>query len=157
MKIQLLVVGASPKSYLKEGEELYSSRLNNYIPFEKVEIADLKNAKNLSKDQIRSEEGILILNKIKPTDFVVLLDEKGKSFRSTDFAVWLQEIMNQGPKKMVFVVGGAYGFSEEVYNRANRKISLSDMTFTHQMIRLLFCEQLYRAFTILRNEPYHHE
>ena len=147
MKIQLLVVGASPKSYLKEGEELYSSRLNNYIPFEKLEITDLKNAKNLSKEQIKFEEGNLILNKLKPTDFVVLLDEKGKSFRSTDFAAWLQEIMNQGPKKLVFVVGGAYGFSEEVYNRANRKISLSDMTFTHQMIRLLYVVRHPRVYS----------
>lgn len=157
MKIKLLTIGATPKNYLQEGEQLFEKRLVNYIPFEKIEIPDLKNAKNLSKDQIKTEEGKQILQKISTTDFVVLLDERGKEMRSIDFADWLQQVMNQGPKHIVFVVGGPYGFSDEVYARANRKLSLSKMTFSHQMIRLFFMEQLYRAFSILKNEPYHHE
>lgn len=157
MKIKLLTIGATPKNYLQEGEQLFEKRLVNYIPFEKIEISDLKNAKNLSKDQIKTEEGKQILQKISTTDFVVLLDERGKEMRSIDFADWLQQVMNQGPKHIVFVVGGPYGFSDEVYARANRKLSLSKMTFSHQMIRLFFMEQLYRAFSILKNEPYHHE
>ncbi len=157
MKIKLLTVGSTPKNYLQEGEQLFEKRLLNYTSFEKIEIPDLKNAKSLSKDQIKHEEGKLILQKISNTDFVVLLDERGKEFRSVDFADWMQQIMNQGPKQVIFVVGGPYGFSDEVYNRAQRKLSLSQMTFSHQMIRLFFMEQLYRVFTILRNEPYHHE
>ena len=157
MKIKLLTIGATPKNYLQEGEQLFEKRLSNYISFEKVEIPDLKSAKNLSKDQIKREEGKQILQKLTPTDYVVLLDERGKELRSVDFADWLQQVMNQGPKQLVFVVGGPYGFSDEVYARANRKLSLSQMTFSHQMIRLFFMEQLYRAFSILKNEPYHHE
>lgn len=157
MKIKLLTVGATPKNYLLEGEMLYDKRINNYIAFEKIEIPDLKNAKSLSKEQIKEEEGKLILQRIQSSDIVVLLDERGKEMRSVDFSAWLQQIMNQGPKQLIFVVGGPYGFSEEVYSRANRKLSLSQMTFSHQMIRLFFMEQLYRAFSILKNEPYHHE
>jgi 23S rRNA (pseudouridine1915-N3)-methyltransferase len=157
MKIKLLTIGATPKNYLLEGEMLYDKRINNYIAFEKIEIPDLKNAKSLSKAQIKAEEGKLILQKIQSSDIVVLLDERGKEMRSVDFSDWLQQIMNQGPKQLIFVVGGPYGFSEEVYSRANRKLSLSQMTFSHQMIRLFFMEQLYRAFSILKNEPYHHE
>jgi len=157
MKIKLLVIGATARSYLKEGEELFIKRLSNYVAFEKVEIPDLKNAKNLSREQIKSEEGKLILQKINPTDFVTLLDERGKEYRSVEFAQWLQTTFNQGPKHLVFVVGGPYGFSEDVFQRGNANISLSKMTFSHQMIRLFFVEQLYRAFTILKNEPYHHE
>jgi 23S rRNA (pseudouridine1915-N3)-methyltransferase len=157
MKIKLLTVGATPKNYLLDGEMLFEKRINNYMAFEKVEIPDIKNAKSLSKEQIKVEEGRLILNKIQSSDIVVLLDERGKELRSIDFAAWMQQIMNQGPKQLVFVVGGPYGFSEEVYARSDRKLSLSQMTFSHQMIRLFFMEQLYRAFTILKNEPYHHE
>jgi 23S rRNA (pseudouridine1915-N3)-methyltransferase len=157
MKIKLLTVGATPKNYLLEGEMLYDKRINNYIAFEKIEIPDLKNAKSLSKEQIKEEEGKLILQRIQSSDIVVLLDERGKEMRSVDFSAWLQQIMNQGPKQLIFVVGGPYGFSEEVYSRANRKLSLSQMTLSHQMIRLFFMEQLYRAFSILKNEPYHHE
>lgn len=157
MKIKLLTIGATPKNYLFEGELVFDKRINNYVAFEKVEIPDLKRVKNLSKEQIKNEEGKLILQKIQSSDTVVLLDERGKELRSMDFAEWLQQIMNQGPKQLVFVVGGPYGFSDEVYTRANRKLSLSQMTFSHQMIRLFFMEQLYRAFSILKNEPYHHE
>lgn len=157
MKIKLLTIGATPKNYLLEGALVFEKRVSNYISFEKIEIPDIKNAKNLSKDQIKTEEGKLLLQKINTTDFVILLDEKGKEMRSTDFAEWMQLIMNQGPKQIVFVVGGPFGFSDAIYNRGNRKLSLSQMTFSHQMIRLFFMEQLYRAFTILKNEPYHHE
>ena len=157
MKIKLLTIGATPKTYLLDGEMLFDKRLNNYVAFEKIEIPDIKNAKNLSKEQIKVEEGRLILQKMQISDVVVLLDERGKELRSIDFAAWMQHIMNKGPKQLVFVVGGPYGFSEGVYARADRKLSLSQMTFSHQMIRLFFMEQLYRAFTILKNEPYHHE
>ena len=157
MKIKLITIGATPKNYLQEGELLFEKRLGNYIAFEKIEIPDLKNAKSLSQDQIKNEEGKLILQKISNSDIVVLLDERGKEMRSVGFADWLQQIMNQGPKQILFIVGGPYGFSDEVYARANRKLSLSQMTFSHQMIRLFFMEQLYRAFSILKNEPYHHE
>jgi len=157
MKIKLLTIGATPKNYLQDGEQLFEKRINNYIGFEKLEIPDLKNAKNLSIEQIKAEEGKLILQKIQASDFVVLLDERGKEMRSLEFANWLQQVMNQGHKQLVFVVGGPYGFSDDVYSHANRKISLSQMTFSHQMIRLFFMEQLYRGFSILKNEPYHHE
>jgi 23S rRNA (pseudouridine1915-N3)-methyltransferase len=157
MKIKLLVVGATPKNFLKEGEDLYIKRLNNYVPFEKIEIPDLKNAKSLSKEQIKAEEGKLLLQKLSNTDFVVLLDERGKEYRSVEFADWLQNVFNQGPKQIVFIVGGPYGFSDEVYQRAQQKLALSKMTFSHQMIRVFFVEQLYRGFSILKNEPYHHE
>jgi 23S rRNA (pseudouridine1915-N3)-methyltransferase len=157
MKITLLVVGQTPKNYLVDGENLFIKRLEKYTKFEKIELPDLKNAKNLSNDQIKTEEGKRILQKINKTDFVVLLDEKGKTYRSVEFADWLQNTFNQGPKQLVFVVGGPYGFSTDIYARANQKISLSKMTFSHQMIRLFFLEQLYRAFSILKNEPYHHE
>ncbi len=157
MKIKLLVVGQTPKNYLSDGEAVFTSRLNKYINFEKQEIPDLKNAKNMTTEQIKQEEGKLLLQKIGTTDLVVLLDEKGKEYRSVDFAQWLQNTFNQGPKQIVFVVGGPYGFSDDVYTRANQKIALSKMTFSHQMIRLFFVEQLYRAFSILKNEPYHHE
>ena len=157
MKIKLLVVGQTPKNYLSDGEAIFTSRLNKYINFEKQEIPDLKNAKNMTTTQIKQEEGKLLLQKIGAADLVVLLDEKGKEYRSVDFAQWLQNTFNQGPKQIVFVVGGPYGFSDDVYARANQKIALSKMTFSHQMIRLFFVEQLYRAFSILKNEPYHHE
>ena len=157
MKIKLLVVGQTPKNYLSDGEAIFTSRLNKYINFEKQEIPDLKNAKNMTTEQIKQEEGKLLLQKIGTTDLVVLLDEKGKEYRSVDFAQWLQNTFNQGPKQIVFVVGGPYGFSNDVCARANQKIALSKVTFSHQMIRLFFVEQLYRAFSILKNEPYHHE
>ena len=135
---------------------MYVSRLKHYVPFSLVEIPELKNASALSQDQIKEREGELILAALKPSDEVVLLDEHGKQFRSVEFAQHLQERMNRG-RDLVFVVGGAYGFSQKVYDRAPGRLSLSPMTFSHQMVRTVFAEQLYRAFTILRGEPYHHE
>ena len=157
MKIKLIVVGKTNERFLQEGEAEYAKRLGKYISFEKIEIPDLKNAKNLSKDQIKTAEGKLILDKIESHGTIILLDDKGKDFTSKKWANWIQEQMNRGYKHITFIVGGAYGFSDEVYNKANGKISLSRMTFSHQMVRLFFTEQLYRAFTILNNEPYHHE
>ena len=157
MRIKVVCIGKTGKPFLTEGENEYLKRLRHYAPVEKIELADIKNAKKLSTDQIKKEEGKLLLSKISNSDQVQLLDEKGASFRSIDFARFLQKQFNQGDKTLVFLIGGAYGFSDDVYNRANGKISLSEMTFSHQMIRMLFLEQLYRALTILKGEPYHHE
>ena len=157
MKITLLTVGKTDIKWVKEGLEMYVSRLKHYINFELTEIPELKNVSALSKEQIKLKEGELILKHLKPADFLVLMDEKGKEFRSIQFASMLEEKLNRGGRDMVFVIGGAYGFSEAVFSRADDKISLSKMTFSHQLVRTIFAEQLYRAFTILNNEPYHHE
>ena len=157
MKIKLIVVGKTHKSFLLEGEQEYVKRMKKYISFEKIEISDLKNAKNLTLNQIKQEEGQLILSKLDKGAMLVLLDEKGKEYTSVNFANWIQSEMNRGHKSINFVVCGAYGFSEEIYQIANQKIALSKMTFSHQMVRLFFIEQVYRAYTILNNEPYHHE
>ena len=157
MKITLLTVGKTDRDWVKQGLDIYVARLKHYIPFSIVEIPELKNVSALSKDQIKSKEGELIFKNIKPTDDVILMDEHGKEYTSVDFASILQRKISLEGKDMVFVIGGAYGFSEEVYKRANSKISLSKMTFSHQMVRAIFTEQLYRAFTIMRGEPYHHE
>ena len=127
------------------------------MPFQVVEIPELKNASALSRDQIKSREGELVLKNLRPSDEVILLDEKGREYRSTDFAALLQEKLSRSSRDLVFVIGGAYGFSPEVYSRADGKMSLSQMTFSHQMVRTIFAEQLYRAFTIIKGEPYHHE
>jgi 23S rRNA (pseudouridine1915-N3)-methyltransferase len=157
MKIKLLVIGKTDDRNLNQLIENYQKRLQHYIKFELEVIPDIKNVKSLSQLQQKEKEGTLILQRLKPTDQLVLLDEKGKDFRSIAFANWLQKKMNAGSKQLVLVIGGPYGFSEAVYQKANGKISLSKMTFSHQMIRLFMVEQLYRGFTILRNEPYHHE
>ena len=157
MKITLLTVGKTDVKWVKEGLDLYVSRLEHYVPFQVKEIPELKNVSALDKVQIKSREGALILKSLRPADEVVLLDEGGREFRSADFAAWLQERFTRGSRDLVFVVGGAYGFSPEVYARADSKLSLSKMTFSHQMVRTIFAEQLYRAFTIMRGEPYHHE
>lgn len=157
MKIILLVIGKTHASYLKEGLAEYQKRLRHYISFEMQVIPDLKKKKNLSEEQQKHAEGLLIVQQLKAGDHVVLLDEKGKSYSSRKFARFLQERMNAGSKRLIFVVGGPYGFSEDVYTLAKGKISLSEMTFSHEMIRLFFTEQVYRAFTILRGEPYHHD
>jgi 23S rRNA (pseudouridine1915-N3)-methyltransferase len=157
MKVQLICVGKTERSYLKEGESEYLKRLKHYCSFEKIEIPELKNAKKMSEDQIKAEEGKLILAKVDRSTQLILLDENGKSFNSVGFSKFIQKKFNQGGKSIVFVVGGAYGFSEEMYARANGKISLSEMTFSHQMVRLFFIEQIYRALTILKGEPYHHQ
>jgi len=157
MKIKLLVVGKTNNRHLISLIDDYTKRLKFYIPFEMEIIPDIKRAKNMSEANLKKAEGDAILKHIATADNVILLDEKGKSFSSVGFSKLLQKKMNSGLKTLVFVIGGPYGFGEDVYNRANGKISLSSMTFSHQMVRLFFVEQLYRAFTILRNEPYHHE
>jgi len=157
MKIKLLAIGKTDDKNLQVLINTYEKRLKHYIKFELEIIPDIKNVKNLSIKLQKEKEGELILKKLQPTDSLVLLDEKGKEFRSIEFSSFLQKKMNTGVKQMVFVIGGPYGFSEKVYKKAVGKISLSKMTFSHQMIRLFFVEQLYRAFTILKNEPYHHE
>ena len=156
MDMTLLTVGKTDVKWVKEGLDLYASRLVHYVPFSVVEIPQLKNAAALSQAQIREKEGELILQRLRSADAVWLLDEHGKEFRSVDFAAWTGRLAAAG-RNVVFVIGGAYGFSEKVLARADGKISLSKMTFSHQMVRTIFAEQLYRAFTILRGEPYHHE
>ena len=157
MNIKLLTIGKTDSKALQTLIDDYTKRLSFYVKFELEIIADIKNAKNLSESQQKEKEGELILAKITPTDSLILLDENGKSFSSVDFSTELQKKMNSGIKTLVFVIGGPYGFSDEVYAKAQGKISLSLMTFSHQMVRLFFIEQLYRGFTILRNEPYHHQ
>lgn len=157
MKITLLTVGKTDRDWVKQGMDIYVSRLKHYIPFSVVEIPELKNVSALSKDQIKTREGELILKNIRPTDDVILLDERGREHTSVELAKVIQGKISYGGRDMVYVIGGAYGFSEEVYRRADSKISLSRMTFSHQMVRAIFTEQIYRAFTIMRGEPYHHE
>jgi 23S rRNA (pseudouridine1915-N3)-methyltransferase len=157
MKIKLLAIGKTDHKQLMQLISEYQKRLTHYVRFELEIIADIKNAKNLSQLQQKEKEGQLILSKIQTSDQLLLLDDKGKHFTSIEFSQFLQKKMNTGLKQLVFVIGGPYGFSEEVYKKASGKISLSKMTFSHQMIRLFFIEQLYRGFTILKNEPYHHE
>lgn len=156
MKIALIQVGGTVDSYLKTGVEEYLKRLKHYTSFEIIELKDQKNASRLSKDQLKFKEGKDILAKVANGDFVVVLDERGRQQTSEEFSQFIQNKMNQSCKRLVFIIGGAFGFSDEVYQRANQKLGLSKMTFSHRMIRLLFVEQLYRAHTILRNEPYHH-
>ncbi|MBR5198939.1 MAG: 23S rRNA (pseudouridine(1915)-N(3))-methyltransferase RlmH [Bacteroidales bacterium] len=157
MKITLLTVGKTDKDWVKQGMDIYISRLKHYIPFSVVEIPELKNVSSLTKDQIKTREGELILKNVRPTDDLILMDERGKQYTSVEFAKIIQDKISYTGKDMVYVIGGAYGFSDAVYQRANSKISLSKMTFSHQMVRAIFVEQLYRAFTIMKGEPYHHE
>ncbi len=157
MNIKLLTIGKTDNKNLQILIDEYSKRLGFYIKFELEIIPDIKNAKNLSEEQLKQKEGQLIISKTPTNSQLILLDEKGKTFTSMQFANEIQKKMNSGIKTLTLVIGGAYGFSDEVYNRANGKISLSNMTFSHQMVRLFITEQLYRAFTILNNEPYHHE
>ena len=157
MKIVLLAIGKTKEQYLIEGISQYQKRLHHYTQFELLEIPNIKNTNNLSDAELLTKEGELILQQLQPSDHVVLLDDKGKDFTSSKFAEKLQGWMLSSKKRLVFVVGGAYGFSEQVYQRGNEKLSLSKMTFSHQMVRLFFVEQIYRGYTILNNEPYHHE
>lgn len=157
MNIKLLAIGKTDNKNLQTLIEEYSKRLSFYIKFDLEIIPDIKNAKNLSESQQKEKEGTLILSKLTPTDQLILLDENGKSFSSVGFSEFLQKKMNAGIKTLVFVIGGPYGFSNEIYQKANSKISLSEMTFSHQMVRLFFIEQVYRSYTILKNEPYHHQ
>jgi 23S rRNA (pseudouridine1915-N3)-methyltransferase len=156
MTIKLLAIGKTDNKDLQALIEDYQKRLGFYIKFEFEIILDLKKVKNLSEEQQKQKEGELILNKLNATDVLILMDENGKQLDSVGFSNYLQKHMNSGIKRLVFVIGGPYGFSPDVYQKANGKLSLSKMTFSHQMIRLFVIEQLYRGFTILRNEPYHH-
>ena len=157
MKIELAVIGKTSIGYLKQGIDEYIKRLKHYVPFEIKYIDDIKNTKNISEDQQKRTEGAKILSLLDKSDFVVLLDEHGKEYTSMQYSSYIQKRMLSGAKKVVFVIRGPYGFSQEVYDRANDKISFSKMTFNHEMIRLIFTEQLYRAYTIINHEPYHHE
>lgn len=157
MNIKLIAIGKTDNKQLQTLIEDYQKRLSFYVKFDLDIIADIKNVKNLSELQQKEKEGELILSKVTPTDQLILLDENGKNFSSIEFSGELQKKMNSGIKTIVFVVGGPYGFSEMVYQKAQGKISLSKMTFSHQMVRLFFIEQLYRGFTILKNEPYHNQ
>ena len=156
MKLTLITVGKTDVPWVRVGLQLYAGRLQHYARFEIREIPELKNAGALSEEQIKVKEGALILKEAEGTD-MILLDEHGREYRSLEFAKELQNRMNRGGKDISFVVGGAYGFSQDVYGKAAGKISLSKMTFSHQMVRAIFAEQLYRTFTIIKGEPYHHE
>ena len=157
MNIKLIAIGKTDNKNLQTLIDDYSKRLSFYIKFELEIIADIKNVKNLSESQQKEKEGELILSKLNQTDQLILLDENGTNFSSIEFSDYLQKKMNTGIKTLVFVIGGPYGFSDEVYKKAQGKISLSKMTFSHQMVRLFVIEQVYRGFTILKNEPYHHQ
>ena len=157
MEIQLLVIGKNANGPLSQATQVYIDRLKHYIPFQLKVLPDVKNTKNMSEAQQKEAEGRSFLAALQPSDFVCLLDERGKQYSSIEFSEYLSAKMSSGLKRLVFVVGGPYGFSPDVYARANGKLSLSKMTLTHEMIRLLFIEQIYRAMTILRGEPYHHE
>lgn len=157
MRITLLVVGKTTDAHFAAGIAGYVKRVNHYLPFDIEVIPELKNAKSLSEEQQKEREADMILKSFTAGDYIVLLDEHGREHRSIEFATWIQKRMSSGLKRVVFVVGGPYGFSPRVYAAAGEKISLSRMTFSHQMIRLIFAEQIYRAMTILKGEPYHHE
>ena len=157
MKIVLLAIGRTNEQYLIEGIAKYQKRLKHYTQFEIFEIPYVKNAKNFSNAELMKREGELILKQLRPSDYLVILDDKGKSFTSIKFSEKLQAWILSGKKRLVFVVGGAYGFSDEVYVRGNEKISLSKMTLSHQIVRLFFVEQIYRGYTIINHQPYHHE
>ncbi len=157
MNIKLIAIGKTDNKQLQTLIDDYQKRLSFYVKFDMEIIPDIKNVKNLSELQQKEKEGELILSKITPTDQLILLDENGKNFSSMEFSGELQKKMNSGIKTLVYVIGGPYGFSETVYSKAQGKISLSKMTFSHQMVRFFFIEQLYRGFTILKNEPYHHQ
>jgi len=156
MKTVLYVVGKTDEEYLNFGIEKYSKRISRYTPFEITVLPDIKNSKNLSEAVQRTKEGEMLLQQFVAGDYIVLLDENGREHTSVEMAEWMNGIFNQGYKRLVFVVGGPYGFSEDVYKKANTKIALSKLTFPHQLVRLLFVEQLYRCHTILKGEPYHH-
>ena len=157
MNIRLIAIGKTDQTNLQFMIDEYAKRLGFYVKFEITIIADIKNVKNLSESQQKEKEGENILTQTASLDHIILLDERGKMYSSVAFSDEIQKKMNMGLKNLVFVIGGPYGFSEKVYQRANGLISLSQMTFSHQMVRLFFVEQLYRAFTILKNEPYHHQ
>ncbi len=157
MKTCLLVIGKTDAAFIREGIAEYEKRLMRYLPYEMKILPDVKNARNMTENLQKEKEGELILEQLQAGDWVVLLDEKGKQYTSVGFADYLAQKMLMGIKRLVFVIGGPYGFAESIYQRTNEKISLSKMTFSHQMVRMIFTEQIYRAMTILKGEPYHHE
>lgn len=157
MNIRLILMGKTEAEYLRTGTSLYTERLSHYCKFSIVEIPELKNAKSLSRDQIKEKEGELILKNVRPQDELILLDERGKTFTSVEWAAHMEKKFQHSSRDIVFSIGGAYGFSQAVYDRAGEMISLSKMTFSHQLVRVIFLEQLYRIFTIIKGEPYHHE
>ncbi len=157
MKLEFWTIGKTNETYLKEGMAIFEKRIQRYLKLTSVLITDVKNAKNLKPKQVKQKEGEKILDKLQKGDFLILLDEKGKHFTSVKFAKFIEQQLNQSHHRIIFLVGGAYGFSEAVYSRANYTIALSEMTFSHQMVRLFFLEQFYRAMAILRNEPYHNQ
>jgi len=156
MKILLVMIGKTDEQYLQTGIDKYLARIKHYLPYEMKIIPDIKNTKNLSEDQQKKLEGELITQCFQAGDHIVLLDEKGKEFSSVGFSSYIEKKMASGLKRLVYVIGGPYGFSDDIYKLANDKIALSQMTFSHQMVRLIICEQIYRAMSIIRNEPYHH-
>lgn len=156
MKTILLLVGKTVGKHFIAGINDYTERITHYMPFEIVTIPELKNTKHLTEQQQKQMEGELIIKQLQPTDTIVLLDEKGYEFRSIEMARWLEQ-KQQTSRRLIFIIGGPYGFSQEIYSRANELISLSKLTFSHQMVRMIFTEQLYRACTIIKGEPYHHE
>jgi 23S rRNA (pseudouridine1915-N3)-methyltransferase len=156
MKTLLILIGKTVNKHFMAGIEDYKERITHYMPFEINTIPELKNTRSLSEEQQKDREGEMILKLIQPSDTVVLMDEHGTEHRSIEFASWLQR-KQQTSRRLIFVIGGPYGFSSAIYHRADEKISLSKMTFSHQMVRLIFTEQIYRACTIIRGEPYHHE
>ena len=157
MKVTLLMVGKTEASYIKSGVEIYCKRISHYIPFRELVIPDLKNTKNITEEQQKQKEGELILEQIQVGDELIVLDENGMKFSSVEFARFIEKKMVAGSRNLIFVIGGPYGFSKNVYDKAQARISLSPMTFSHQMVRLIFAEQLYRAMTIMKGEPYHHQ
>lgn len=157
MNIELIVVGKTDSKEVESLVEMYSKRVNRYCRFSITTLADVRNTRNMTPQRQKQLEGEAILRLVSEGDYLTLMDERGAQYTSTEYAQWLQKRMLSGVKRLVLVIGGPYGFSEEVYGRANGKISLSKMTFSHQIVRAIFAEQLYRAFTILNNEPYHHE
>jgi 23S rRNA (pseudouridine1915-N3)-methyltransferase len=157
MKITLLLIGKTNTDFIREGFQTYEKRLKHYIPFETVCIPEVKNAKNLTASQLKDKEAELLIPYIEKKDLVILLDEKGNEYNSVEFAGFVQKNMNQGIKNIVFIVGGAFGFSDHIHKMKLPKLSFSKLTFSHEMIRLIFIEQLYRAMTIIKNEPYHHQ
>ena len=157
MKVKLILIGKTKSKFLLDGENEYQKRLKHYCKFSELIISDIKNAGKLSKKELKDKEGNLILESLKNSDYVILLDDKGLALTSIEFSELLNKKMVSSTNELVFVVGGAFGFCESVYKRANTQLSLSKMTFSHQMVRMIFKEQLYRAFTILKGEKYHHE
>lgn len=157
MKITLICIGKTDEKHILQGIEVYTKRLKHYCNFQLQVIPDIKNVKNLTQEQQKEKEGQLLLKSVTNQDYVILLDERGKELSSMEFSGFLEKQMVQGVSSLVLLIGGPYGFSEELYQRASYKLSLSRMTFSHQMIRMFFVEQLYRAFSIMRGEPYHHE